>query len=347
MAFGGTDYIILRSPFENIKRDSANTVVKTVMITIGGSDLRNLTPTIIKKICSKYPKIRFEIIKGAALYNLGEMEEQFTDNIFLHYNVDSNTMKDLMISSDFAISAAGQTIYELLATKTPFIPIKIADNQTNNIDSLIKMNLIDKSIDFSTSTNIRELKNSFMKMLDFSVRQNMINKFQKVLDSKGRTRIINKLLNSIDDAIMFRKISMNDCDMMYAWANDELVRKNSFNSQKIDYESHKTWFQSKINDSNSIIYIVLNNNLPVGQIRIDVEGETGIINYSIDVKYRGKGLGSKSLELIKDTVKDDCLKLKKLVGKVKIDNIPSQKAFEKANYTKTRKNENFEYFIEI
>jgi spore coat polysaccharide biosynthesis predicted glycosyltransferase SpsG len=44
---------------------------------------------------------------------------------------------ELMVKSDLAITAAGQTIYELLATQTPFIPIKVIENQENNVNGFI------------------------------------------------------------------------------------------------------------------------------------------------------------------------------------------------------------------
>ena len=42
-------------------------------------------------------------------------------------------MRDLMLSVDVAITAAGQTTYELMSCGVPMIPIKVVDNQKWNI----------------------------------------------------------------------------------------------------------------------------------------------------------------------------------------------------------------------
>lgn len=345
--FWGPDYIILRSPFINVEREEVRTKVDKVMITMGGSDFRNLTPIIINEICNHYPQIKFDIVIGATFSNINEIKKISNTNITFHYNVDENTMRDLMVKADYAITAAGQTIYELLATRTPFIPIQIADNQSNNINSLCELDLIINSIDYSSDSLAKELNESFVQLLDYKIRNDLVLKFQNVIDGKGRERIIKKLVNNETNSISFRAISPSDCDLLYEWANDESVRKNAFNSDKIDYESHKKWFQSKLDSKNTLIYIILKANNPIGQIRIGIENDYGIIDYSIDYKYRGQGLGKSSLKTIGNRVKNDCTTLKKLVGRVKFDNVSSQKAFESANFKKEKKNGYFEYQMKL
>ena len=345
--FWGPDYIILRSPFINIEREEVRVTVEKVLITMGGSDLRDLTPSIIKEICNYYPQIKFDIVVGATFSNINEINKISNTNSTFHYNVNENTMRDLMANTDFAVTAAGQTIYELLATRTPFIPIQIAENQVNNINSLHKLELIIDSIDYSSDSLAKELNESFVQLLDYKVRNDLVLKSQNIIDGKGRERIINKLVNNETNSIGFRAISYSDCDLLYEWANDKSVRKNAFNSDKIDYESHKKWFQNKLDSKKTLIYIILKGNNPIGQIRIDIENDYGIIDYSIEFKYRGQGLGKSSLKSIANRVKNDCTSLNGLVGRVKFDNISSQKAFESANFEKKKKSGYFEYQMKL
>ncbi|SHH20808.1 GNAT family N-acetyltransferase [Tepidibacter thalassicus] len=139
--------------------------------------------------------------------------------------------------------------------------------------------------------------------------------------------------------IQLRLANYKDCDLLFNWANDDLVRKNSFNSSKIDYSEHRKWFRSKIESNNSKIYICILNNKNIGQVRIDIEEHTGMINYSIDKDYRGLGIGTEILKLIKSQFSNLIL-----IGRVKYGNIPSIKAFEKAGYIKFEK-ENYIEFI--
>jgi len=193
----GAPYIILRTPFVNIDRDDANKDVKEVLITMGGSDLRDLTPKILNRICRKHPEIKFSVVIGNAFHNVDIIESIKLNNIELYYNIDADLMKSLMLRTDFAITAAGQTIYELLATRTPFIPIKIIANQVNNINGLKKINPEQIVIDYDDSLLMEKLEYEFILMLDLDKRTAFTLKYHKSVDGYGSKRIINKLLSEL------------------------------------------------------------------------------------------------------------------------------------------------------
>ncbi len=69
---------------------------------------------------------------------------------------------------------------------------------------------------------------------------------------------------------------------------------------------------------------VLIYNTPVGQIRLDKEGDVWVLDYSIDKKYRGKGFGKKIIQLV---LESDVSKPIKVV--VKPANFASLKSFNK------------------
>jgi len=139
--------------------------------------------------------------------------------------------------------------------------------------------------------------------------------------------------------LYLRKVTENDIDLLFKWANDPMVRENSFNSEPIEYEEHKNWFNDKLKSNQSWIYILEKNKTPAGQIRIDIEEEKGVINYSIAKNFRGEGLGTKILKLVTERVKKDDLPIEKLEGEVKSGNIPSIKCFRKAEYKEEKKND--------
>jgi RimJ/RimL family protein N-acetyltransferase len=142
-----------------------------------------------------------------------------------------------------------------------------------------------------------------------------------------------------------KKITNVDCDLLYDWVNDETVRSNSFNSQKISYNNHIRWFQQSLVSKDRYIYIFYEEDIPIGQIRLDIQGLEGIIDYSIDKKFRGKGYGTEMLRILEAKIKKSNLILKSLAGKVKYENYPSQKAFEKAGYNKVFKDNYIEYTL--
>lgn len=129
------------------------------------------------------------------------------------------------------------------------------------------------------------------------------------------------------------KARKEDCNLLFDWANEESVRENSFDSSKIIYEDHYEWFIKKLKSPDTLIYIVKNGNQSIGVIRLEKrDNDSLLINYSVDVKYRRQGYGTKFLILMKENFSN-----KTLIGKVKNNNMSSIRAFEKAGYIKTDK----------
>lgn len=143
--------------------------------------------------------------------------------------------------------------------------------------------------------------------------------------------------------ITLKQASTYDCELLFNWANDDEVRKNSFNSDKILYEDHVKWFNSKLNSNECFIFILKQKDISIGQVRINIESKVAIISYSIDKKYRGKGLAVVILKLLEEKIKNKCIDINKLVGFVKFDNIASQKAFESLKYSKKIHSKFLEY----
>ena len=132
--------------------------------------------------------------------------------------------------------------------------------------------------------------------------------------------------------LSLRKATANDIDLLYEWANDPIVRANSFNSEFISYEEHIKWFNRIMSNDTVIQYILMDNDIPIGQIRLNVNGHEAEISYSIFSDYRGKGYGRSILELIRQEIGEQYRNINRLVAKVRPENIASQKSFEKAGY---------------
>ena len=127
--------------------------------------------------------------------------------------------------------------------------------------------------------------------------------------------------------LFLRKAADEDIDLLFRWANDSAVRKNSFNSNHIAYEAHRAWFNNILNTDDIIQYIMMDGNIPVGQIRLNIENDDAIISYSIALEYRGKGYGHAIIRLAEDEIKTKHTNIKRMVANVKPDNIASNKLF--------------------
>ena len=127
-----------------------------------------------------------------------------------------------------------------------------------------------------------------------------------------------------NNTFLLRKAESNlDALLLFDWANDSVVRENSLNKVKISIIDHFKWFNKKIKDINSHIYILTDlYNSNIGQIRVDKIDEYFEIDYSISRLYRGKGFGNKILQLLLTQLGNVNYK-----AKVKTENIASKKVF--------------------
>jgi RimJ/RimL family protein N-acetyltransferase len=139
--------------------------------------------------------------------------------------------------------------------------------------------------------------------------------------------------------ITFRPATADDCDLYFEWVNDVLVRKNSFNSDRILYDTHEKWFDEKIKNGKCKMIVAECDSAPIGQIRIDIENDEPYIDISVDKNYRGIGLGSKILLQIGPYLQSTGFHGRLLNGIVKSENKASQKAFKNAGFVELSKNE--------
>lgn len=126
----GPEYSILRREFWEVPESALSESVDNILVTLGGSDPYNIMPRVID-LLDKLPEI-FEItaIIGPFFENIAEVQaaaERARRVITLVESPDS--VIDLMLQADLAISAGGQTLYELARVGCPTIALRIASNQ--------------------------------------------------------------------------------------------------------------------------------------------------------------------------------------------------------------------------
>lgn len=133
--------------------------------------------------------------------------------------------------------------------------------------------------------------------------------------------------------LSFRKAVAGDIKLYFDWVNDFAVREQSYHSNVINFENHRSWFESKLNDPYCMMLVFQNDEkLNVGQIRIEKENEKeAIIGISIALEHRGKGYAKQMLKIALDyffvTNKNILIH-----AFIKENNPGSKHAFEKAGF---------------
>lgn len=136
-----------------------------------------------------------------------------------------------------------------------------------------------------------------------------------------------------------RRVGRQDERLLYHWVSDSEVRKNSFHTGEITWQEHERWFHEHFVSEQCDMFILEYEGNPVGQVRIDWQGDRGEIDYSIGRNFRGLGYGTKMLQMVEKKTN----KGRWLYAEVKKQNKASNHIFEQLGYKKKQEDNIYVY----
>lgn len=137
-------------------------------------------------------------------------------------------------------------------------------------------------------------------------------------------------------SLTLRRATLDDKYLLYRWANDETVRKYAFNKDFFSSNQHNHWFNNVLKSDNVFIYVMFDEDVPIGQVRLQFDGDVYLIDYRIDAEHRGYGYGKVILQLVERQLCDGDL----LLGQVVDGNELSCHIFQSLGYM-ARRNDKF------
>ncbi len=169
----GPEYALLRREFRLFKEKKViRNEIKDIMITMGGSDEKNVTETILKWLLnmSELKGVRCHIVLGnlnphkskiETIINKSKLEAQ------IYTSLSAKDMLNLMYKVDLAITAAGSTVWEYMKVGVPFLYTRLFENQ-NITKNVFKQKKLDKFEFFEDNLNsfiqaVEHLKNISIK----------------------------------------------------------------------------------------------------------------------------------------------------------------------------------------
>jgi len=126
--------------------------------------------------------------------------------------------------------------------------------------------------------------------------------------------------------VTLRKVLKKDWDYILNLRNDPRFSPFFYNQKKITKKEHYQYLEKQKKNSNFFNRIICYGKKDVGYIRI-LDNDVSII---VDQKFHSKGIGVNALKILEENARS--LGIKKLIGKVMIDNKSSQKIFLKNKY---------------
>lgn len=335
----GSKYVLLRKEFWKApQKIIINKKIDNIIVTFGGADFLNMTPRLLKFLNVEYPDLRKKVFIGKSFKNAAQIlknKDRHTE--FLFYP-SAQEMKKSMLKADLAISAGGQTLYELARLGVPTIGVCLARNQLLNLNGLAGCGFIK----FSGWYNEKEIFNKIgacLNALTYENRLTMSRAGRKLVDGSGPSRVVRAILSNERKklGIVLRNVTEGDCRDLWLWRNSPEARKGSFNSKPVLWGEHKKWFDLKLKSKKTSIYIAEQGVNKAGVIRFEEKRKLLAVSINLNPTFFGKGLGSKIIKI--GTIKSlrERPGIRKVIAEIVSDNIASQKAFKKSGYVFTRK----------
>jgi len=330
----GPKYALLRPEFAELRKTlkSRDGTVKRVFVFFGGSDPRNLTGMTLRAFLDpELVHFKVDVVIGENNPHQDEilkMTEE-SDNINLHIQV--NNMATIMAKADLAIGAGGVNTWERISLSLPSIVISVADNQQMILNYLNNKNMIHLIGNFN-KINKNIIKDNIIKLCNNpSIIKNQIDRIKNVLKGTGLIIVTDFLIGNFSNSYWkVKKANRNNLKLYWIWANDKKVRENSLIKGSIPFDEHVIWFENKLANNKCSLFLIFIENIPVGQVRFDIENDFARIDYSIAKQFRGRRIAKRLLsEAINKFRKNNSIKI---LGEILPENLSSSSTFKSLGF---------------
>ncbi|MDR2623048.1 MAG: GNAT family N-acetyltransferase [Methanobrevibacter sp.] len=335
----GSDYALLREDFLNVPNKKINSRIGSILIILGGTDLKRLNFKILEFLVDKYGEIKKNFVIGSINDDLRQIKRIADENTDVVVFPDSKKILNLMLNSDIAISAGGQTLNELARVGVPTIAINVISNQENNLKAWENQGFIEFAGDWNDSNLLNNIHEKIELLKDEKLRFRKHIKGIEAVDGYGACKIVKLSLNKyyMKHGVL-RLVNMADCYKVYEISNEREVRDNSFNNKRIDVKEHEAWFENKVVDENTLFLVKEFDDEIIGQIRFDLnEKQSSHVSISLNKKYRGLGLSNGILEEALNFLKSKVKDIKTVKGLVKENNVNSIRMFKSLGFELKKK----------
>lgn len=251
--------------------------VERVAIMMGGADPTNATRLALIAVREALPEAEVEVIVGPAFSHAPPAEQPGVRILR-----DPPSVATILRRADLVVGAGGTSALERCALGAPSIIVRLAENQTRVAECLAGAGA---AIDAGSADqlDVQRLASTIRDVAGHpGLRTRMRDVGRAMVDGRGAERVANAI-----DPITLRLARWEDGDLLLRWANDPTTRQNSLSRDVISKAAHLAWLQSKLRDPNCELLIAENGRGPVGQLRLDVHQDIGVISISVAAEARG------------------------------------------------------------
>lgn len=196
----GSEYSILRREFWEKRLRTVHKVVENLLVTMGGADPYNLMPRVLRLLSELPGRFAVTAIIGPFFDNIAEVEiaaQRRKRPVKLIHAPHS--VSNLMLEADLAISAGGQTLYELACVGCPTVAVQMASNQKGQLQVFSKSGFLRAAGCADDSGIVAKIGNEVRSLLlDSEARSVMSAAGQKLVDGQGALRVAKTILAELN-----------------------------------------------------------------------------------------------------------------------------------------------------
>jgi len=192
----GPDYSILRREFWVIPSRVVRDVVQNILVIFGGADPGNLMCRTLGLLDDLPGTFSVTAVIGPFSASHGEVNttgERMGRPVRVVHSPDS--VCALMVEADIAVSAGGQTLYELARVGCPTVAVRVASNQDGQLQVFAEAGFVRAVGRADDSKVITAMGDALLSMLsDPEARAAMSAAGQQVVDGQGALRVARAIL---------------------------------------------------------------------------------------------------------------------------------------------------------
>ncbi|MBX0331665.1 UDP-2,4-diacetamido-2,4,6-trideoxy-beta-L-altropyranose hydrolase [Pontibacter sp. HSC-14F20] len=324
----GPHYALLRPAF--LRAAKVNRTIPEgelcVLVCMGGADPDNHTLQALETLQAIPAVKQIEVVVGSAYTHMYELKQHLKDQpqAKLHRDLSAESLCRLMSKCQAAITSASGISYEYAAVGGLLFVKQTADNQAGMYQFLTTTGIAKHYINLSKALQQGISEEEFTAQLTTQ---------RQYFDGKSPERLLAFFRGlNLATNLKLRLAKPADLHLLFDWANDPEVRRHSFNSEPIPLENHIRWFQAKLDNPDTILYLAEADGTPAAHIRFDINSSTAKISYLIAADFRGNGLGHTVLLKGIQQLLEDRPDVQLVEGLVQQDHKASVRSFEKAGF---------------
>ena len=153
--------------------------------------------------------------------------------------------------------------------------------------------------------------------------------WRTVLDAVGR-----RAAGPAPGLLRLRPVVPSDREMILAWRNDHDAVRFSRSGRALSPIEHQAWFDARLDDPSTRLWIGEVDGSAVGQVRVDVDEADGLVSVTVAPNARGQGIAGQLLTELDRVLMSD-LQVIHLVAEVHDGNEPSRRLFARAGFVAT------------